>query len=259
MSLAYAFDKNILYVRIFDGERYVFPMPFMMSEDADLKDACVKLSAYTRRELIPLIITDIPREELGFICGIFPHVDASCYEDDEDTFFINVNNECDLLSEVPSFTEGDVSLGPITEADTALYASLCGDASLNKYWGYDVREDNPEADSDYYIYVADREFNDGVAITLAVRYRNQFAGEAVIYDFDYLGSAAIAVRILPDYHGRGIGSRAVSSLIKLAKEIGLSSLRTEIINENIASIKMTSKHMNVESVGKSKTKFTLCL
>ena len=259
MSLAYTYLDDVLYVRIYDGERYVFPLPFLLSDSGDLKTACIKLSVYTRRELIPLIITDVPREELSLITEIFPHVDAACYEDDDDSFFIVVKNECDLLEDMPCFTLGDVTLDAITENDVEHYADLCRDAALNKYWGYDVSTDNPSGASDYYFSVAKREFYDGVAVTLAIRYLGEFVGEAVIYDFDYLGSAEIAVRILPGFHGKGVGSLATETLIKLAGKIGLSSLRAEIINENSASIKMTSKFMNLKSVGDCKTTFTLDL
>lgn len=257
MSLGYSYLSDVLYIRIYDGERYVFPLPFMMSDEADARESCINLSAYTRRELIPLIITDIPRDELEFICDVFPHIDAACYADDDDSFFVNVKNECDLLSDVPSVSVGDVTLDAITDNDGEAYASLCSDDSLNKYWGYDVREDNPDGNSDYYLSVVNREFADGIAITLAIRYLGEFAGEAVIYDFDYLGSAEIAVRVLPSFHGKGVGSLAVSALLKLAKEIGLSSLRAEILNENVASIKMTSKFMKLEKIEKGKAKFTL--
>lgn len=259
MSQAYCYLDDILYIRIFDGERYVFPLPFMLSDDADMTEACMNLSVYSRREMIPLIITDIPRDDLDFLSGIFPHFDASCYGDDDDSFFIKVNNECDLLDDIPIVSIGNVTLDAITNADTEAYAALCSDASLNRFWGYDVREDNPDGAADYYLRVAKREFYDGVAITFAIRHLGEFAGEAVIYDFDYLGSAQIAVRVLPTFGGRGIGSLATEALIKVAKDIGLSSLRAEIMNENEASIKMTSKFMDLEKVEKGKTKFTLLL
>ena len=101
MSVAYAYCDAVLYVRIFDGERYVFPLPFMLTEDADLTAACKNLSIYARRELIPLIISDVPREELDVLTGLFRYLDASCYGDDEDTFFVKVNNECDECDVMP--------------------------------------------------------------------------------------------------------------------------------------------------------------
>ena len=259
MSVAYAYSDSVLYVRIFDGERYVFPLPFMLTEDADLTDACRNLSLYTRRELIPLIISDVPREELEVLTELFRYLDASCYTDDEDTFFVKVNNECDECDELPTLELDGIIFDALTEADDASYAELCRDRELNKFWGYDVNEDEPDAEPSYYRSVALREFADGVAMTFAVRFEGELAGEATIYDFDYFGSAAIAVRVLPAFHGKGIGSRSVRGLIEIAGGIGLRELRTEIMNDNTSSIKMTSKYMNLDSVGESKTKFTLQL
>lgn len=258
-SAAYAYLDEVLYVRIYDGERYVFPLPFMLTDDADAKEACMNLAAYSRRELIPLIITDVPREEIEFLCSIFPHVDAYTYEDDDDTFYIKVNNECDMLDDVPSIEYDGIVLDALRDGDKEKYAELCRDRDLNKYWGYDADEDNPDGNADFYLDVANRELQDGVAIALAIRMGGEFVGEATVYDFDYIGSAAIAVRVLPAYHSKGIGSGAVKALIKLAKEIGLKSLRTEILEENESSIKMTSKCMEIVKRENGKVYFALSL
>ena len=258
-SVAFAYLDEVLYVRVYDGERYVFPLPFMLTDDANAKEACVNLAAYSRRELIPLIITDGPRDEIEFLCSIFPHVDAYTYEDDDDTFYIKVNNECDMLDDVPSIECDGIILDPLRDDDKEKYAELCRDRDLNKYWGYDADEDNPDGDADFYLDVARRELQDGVAIALAIRIGGEFVGEATMYDFDYIGSAAIAVRVLPAYHSRGIGSGAVKALVKLAEEIGLKSLRTEIFEENKNSIKMTSKYMEIVKCENSKVYFALLL
>ena len=250
---------EVLYARIYDGERYLFPLPFMLTDDADAEAALINLAAYSVREMVPLIITDVPRDELDFVMSVFPHIYASAYEEDEDTFFIKVNNECDMLCEIPRIEEDGIILDGICEADKEKYAELCRDRALNKYWGYDVDADNPDGDVDFYLDTARREFEEGVALALAIREGGDFVGEATVYGFDCRGGACIALRVLPTCHSRGIGTRATRALISLAKEIGLSTLRAEILNENVASIKMTSKLMDLENTTKSKTYFTLSL
>ena len=259
MSLAFAYLDEVLFARIYDGERYVFPLPFMLSEEADAEEALLCLASYSRRELIPLIITDVPRDEIEFLCSVFPHIDAFTYEDDDDSFYIKVNNECDMLDTVPSIELEGITLDEICDADKDKYAELCRDRSLNRYWGYDVYADNPGADVSFYLNVARREIEDGVAIALAIREGGQFVGEATLYDFDYRGSASIAVRVLPDYHSKGVGSRATMALIELARNIGLTTVNAEILNENERSIKMTSKLMRIVTRTESKTLFTLSL
>ena len=257
MSVEFSYLDDVLYARVFDGEKYLFPLPFMLTENADAEGACVNLASYAVREMIPLIITDVPRDELDFLCSVFPHIDAFTYPDDDDCFFIKVNNECDMLSDVPTVELDGIVLDEIRDSDRERYAQLCGDRDLNKYWGYDVDVDNPDADLDFYIDVVRREFSDGVAITLAIRQNGIFAGEATIYGFDYRGTASIAVRVMKDCQSRGIGSGATKALISLARKIGLQSLNTEILNDNEASIRMTAKYMTLKSKTESKTYFTL--
>ena len=258
-SAAFFYLDRVLYARIFDGERYVFPLPFMLDGDCDAETACLNLAAYARRELVPLIISDVPRDEIEFLCGIFPHIDAFCYEDDDDSFFVKVNNECDMLEEIPTLEINGITLDMLRDEDKEVYAELCRDRNLNKYWGYDADVDNPDGDADFYLNVVEREINDGVALTLASRENGELVGEATIYDFDYRGGASIAVRVLPSYHSRGIGSRTLKALIELAREIGLTEIRTEVLIENENSIKMTSKHMNEIMRTESKVLFALSL
>ena len=258
-AVAFSYLDEILYARIYDGKRYLFPLPFMLTDEADLEAALINLAAYSVREMVPLIITDVPRDELDFVHSVFPYIDACAYEEDEDTFFVQVRSECDMLPDAPSIGCDGIVLDELMDADKEAYAELCRDRDLNKYWGYDVDADNPDGDADFYLDVARREMNEGIAVALALREGGEFVGEATVYGFDYRGGASIAVRVLPRCHSRGIGSRATRALILLAKEMELTTLRAEILNENEASIRMTSKLMVLDKVTESKTYFTLSL
>jgi RimJ/RimL family protein N-acetyltransferase len=164
-----------------------------------------------------------------------------------------------MLDDVPTLEMDGITLGELTDADRDRYAQLCRDRDLNKYWGYDADEDNPDGDTDFYLDTARREFNSGVALTLAVREGGEFVGEATVYGFDYRGTASIAVRVMRDCHGRGIGSRATRALIEVARQMGLSTLLAQILEENAASIKMTSKYMVLQKYSDGKAMFTLDL
>lgn len=260
MDLAFSYLDEVLYARIFDGEKYVFPLPFLLTDDADAKGACINLAEYSVKYMIPLIISDVPRSELDFLLSIFPHVDGFTYDDeDDDSFFIKVNNECDMLDSVPRYELDEITLDELCDSDKERYAELCRDRELNRYWGYDADVDNPEGDEDFYLDTARYEFDEGVAIALAVREGGELVGEATIYGFDYRGSASIAVRVMRDCQSRGIGTGATRALIKLAKEIGLSTITAEILTENKTSVKMFSKLMNLEKEENGKVYFTLKL
>ena len=79
---------------------------------------------------------------------------------------------------------------------------------------------------------------------MAIIYEGHFAGEASIFAFDYLGGAKVAIRLLPEFWGKGLGSDSLSLVVKLASEMNLEHISTAVKKENLASIAMTKKHMN---------------
>lgn len=233
---AFAYEAGCIFARINDGGEYYFVYPIPLCEGADGEEALTLLSAYVRREMLPFRLCDVPREELGLVTRLFPHISAAAYEEDEDSFFVRIKNECDLLAQAPTVTEGEITLSPLTDGDTAAYARLCRDGVVNEHWGYDYRNDKPNAEDGYFLSVARGELSSGVAITLAVRAGGCFVGEAVLYDFDFQGSAELGVRLLPEFWGRGLGKGAVLALVSLAKKIGLKALRASVKKENIRSL-----------------------
>lgn len=254
---AVAIDCGTLVIRIKEGEDYFFVYPIPLVENVDIRQVLINVSRYSRREMIPLRFTDMPREELAVLCDLFPYVNVRAYDDDEDMFFVRVCNECDKLQQLTDFSMGDITLSPLSSTDEEAYFSLCTDEEVNRFWGYDYREDKPDADSAYFMSVAEGEFLAGVAITLAVRYRGDFIGEAVLYDFDYLSSCEMGVRLLPAFFGRGLGSLAVETLISYAGEIGVKILRATVSEENLPSVALMNKFMIKTEEGGGKIKYRL--
>ena len=235
--------EDALAVRIFDGEKYLFISPIGLSDGWDIRGAIKGIAEYSVREMIPLVFTDVPRDSISVYSELFRFTDARVYDDDDDLFFVLVENECSALDETPEYSKGGITLRKIAEEDLGLYARLCRDRELNKYWGYDVSEDNLLDTDEFFLESARREFNTGSAITLGAYLEGEFIGEAVIYAFDYKGGASIALRILPEYHGQKLGQRVLSALISLSERIGLLALYGEAMVENLASIGMTSHFM----------------
>lgn len=250
-----------LLVRIFDDGRYSFVYPIEIGEETDTDSALIALSEYSVREMIPFCLTDTPREEIDRIRALFPHTEARAYDDDIDSFVVLIYSECDLIDGVPAIAGDGIVLDSITDLDTARYAELCRSEAVNRYWGYDFREDNADATDDYFLSVAMSELSRGVALSFAIRECDgtELIGEAVIYGFDFRGGASFAIRLLPDYQGRGLGSSALSALIGVAREIGLMRLGTEIMLENIPSIKMTEKQLERLPDRDGKARFSISL
>ncbi len=248
IEVAHTTSHGCLLVRIFDAGRYSFVYPIDIREDADIESTLTEIANYARRELIPLYFTDAPREELDRVGRVFPHIEARAYDEDEDSFVISIMSECDMLSDVPTFTHGDILLSQIDTSEIAEYARLCRDDEVNRYWGYDYKGDETDVTDEYFLRVTEAEFSAGVALALAVRERDgenkgKFLGEGVLFDFDYRGSAMVAIRLLPEYQGRGIGTRALEALIALAKDIGIKTLNSKVLLANTRSVKMTERKM----------------
>ena len=242
-EVALSFAGGCMLVRIYDEDRYLFIFPIALSDDAYVAVALDALAEYIRREMLTFVMSDVPRDGLELVSAMFPHVDAMAYEDDDDLFAVAVKNELDMVEEYPTVTVGDVTLSPLTDADTAAYTALCSDRELNKYWGYDDLADNPTADPEIFMLTAEREKRESIALSLAIRRGGSYLGEAVIYDFDFKEGAEIGIRILPEFHGGGLGLVALDGLIKYARELGLTTLRARVRAENTAAIRMTKKRM----------------
>ena len=251
-----------LLVRIFDEGKYSFVYPIELGDEADIDSALLALAEYTVRQMVPFYLTDTPREELSRLLRLFLHVDARAYDDDEDTFVALVYSECDMIDAPPCYSECGITLSEIEDGDGERYARLVRSPLVNRWWGYDYREDAPDADDGYFLDTVRGEFNSGIALSLAVREGGEsepLIGEAVIFDFDYRGGAMIAVRLLSEYQGRGIGKRAFRALISLAREIGLKSVRADVMPENIPSIKMCEACLERLSDSDGRARFYLGL
>ncbi len=246
VEIALSDVTGCLLTRIYDDGRYSFVYPIQVCEDANVSSALIAVSEYTRREMIPLFFTDAPRDELGRLGEIFPHIEARAYDEDEDGFVVSVLSECDMLEGIPNSSYARISLGELLPGDAVSYARLCRDEEVNRYWGYDYKEDAPYADAEYFVRVAEVEFRRGIALTLAVRLSEgdgSLIGEAVLFDFDYFGSAMLAIRLLSEYQGHGLGKEVLIASLNIARSIGLKRVRARVKRENIPSIRMAESAM----------------
>ena len=143
------YEKCIL-VRICDMGRYSFVYPILMSESADPIAAIEEIRAYAVREEIPLVLTDVPREDLGDILPMFRHTVVDAEDAQCESFRVRIESECSLLEEVPQIFGARVALVPVCEQDAPMMARLARDGETNKYWGYDYLSDVGDADDGYF-------------------------------------------------------------------------------------------------------------
>lgn len=245
VEFAIADYEGCALIRVFDMGKYIFLYPYEICEGADVFGAIKAIAEYAMREEIPLVFSDVPRERLSDF-AIFRHMDIDAEDNFGESFLVKIKTECMLIDEIPTVNWGRVTLNAITEDDVPLYAMLSKSADVNRYWGYNYADDVSSPTDEYFYECAHRDFNFGVSMSLAVRCEGNFCGEALVYAFDGMGGAEFAIRLLPQWQGKGIGRCTVAALMELGRRIGLVRLYSKIMKENEKSIAM------LDSVSKTK-------
>ena len=246
-------SSGCLLVRIFDGE-YSFIYPVAVCEEADERAASDEIRAYAVKEEIPLVFTDVPREELGRLLPIFRHATVDAADSKGESYTVSVQSELSAVGEVPRIEiSEDITLDAIEASDDVELARLCKDRETNAFWGYDYSLDASDPKDSYFREEAEREFAFGTSISFAIRYKGKFAGEAMIYRPDLLGGCDLAVRVLPELRRIGLAGAALSELIDYARKIGFVKMRAAVMTDNLPSVKMCEKYFDSFSERDEKT------
>lgn len=258
VEIGVSFFSGCVLVRIFDMGRYFFLFPAAITEDADILEAIFSIAEYAMREEISPVFCGVGPNELQLFSG-FRHMDIDADDAECATYSVRIKTECELLEEIPRIVGERVKLRELLREDIPLYARLCKDENVNKYWGYDYKEDVPNPDDDYFFENAASEFSRGVAFSMAVTLRERFVGEATLYAFDGMGGAEFSIRLLPEYHGQGVGGEAVSLIFEAARRIGLVRIAARVSDKNRASIAMLSHYAQPEPRGDGTVEFAFTL
>lgn len=238
-EIAVAVHCRHFLLRLFDGDGYWFLYPVPLSDGADTCDVLTDLAAYAMEQMVELRFFDVPEEELDVLREIFPHVDGAFMGDG--VFNVEIRNELSLLEDFPEITDGDLSLALITESFADEYFKLMSDPDVNLYYGYDYRSDLPEGGAEDLIRVALAEADASTALTYAVKMDGAFIGDAVLFYPDFRGGAEIAIRLFPSFQGKGIGSRTLKLLVRLASLMGFSKLYARVDGRNLRSLALMDK------------------
>ena len=241
VEYTFAVSAGCLCIKEFDLGRYCFHFPYELDGGSDISAALSAVVEYAILERVPIIFSGVERELLSvFFDAGYRHIDVDAISPECDAYRVRIKTECELISDVPEVSDGELSLSPLSDGDTKSYAALSRDTEINKFWGYDFSEDFPDATDAYFIETAREEFADCSAITLAVRLSGEFIGEAVLHLFDGKGGAEIGIRLLSEYQGKGYGRRALMLLLSLASKIGLVRLFGRVHRENLCSVALFS-------------------
>lgn len=245
VEVAFTSYAGCLLVRIFDMGRYLFVYPIPLSESADEDCAIDAVRLYAVKEELSLCFCDVPRDSLGTLLGHFRHASVDAEDCERASYKVSVSSEAALFDGDVHISSERISLSLISECDTAEYARLCRDETVNEYWGYYYLSDVGEVADSYFVDEAASEYNRGVSVTLGARLDGKFIGEATLHAFDLAGGCEIAFRLLPEYWGRGLGTELLLSSTELARGMGLCRVYARVMTENSRSDALLSRYMEL--------------
>ena len=255
-SIAAAFCDGCALIRVFDMGRYYFLPPEKILPHGNVKNAFDAVLEYAKREELPYVFHSVPRDMLSDLLDGVRHADIDAEGPFGENYCLKIKTECELTEEIFSTDDGDFEIRALENSDAPAYKELCTDKELNKYYGYQISDDHPDMPQEDYIALANAEFERGVALNLALVYERSIVGDAIFYAFDGKGGAELAIRILPNRHGKGLGSHFLALLLGYGRDIGLIRVTALVKRENLPSVRMCDKYMKKEEYDEGRVKFT---
>lgn len=232
--------KGLLLFRIFDGE-YLFPYPVEIDNGVEESDALRQISEYTLKEQIELTFTDVPNSEVEYLTSVFPK--TTVYKVDDECSAVRVHT---AFFEIPDdFSEsfGTVTLSKLVPGDIPNYNRLNNDRNVNKYWGFECKNEALDEKNSFYFDEVKREESEKIALTLAVREGDVLIGEVQFFEFDHALGAEMSIRLFSEFWGRGIGKNIVLWAKDFLKKQGVISIKARVKVHNTASIGLFSSFM----------------
>ncbi len=153
------------------------------------------------------------------------------------TLFYKLPKSLELKTDRLTVTE-------IKETDKELYAKLYLDGDLNKWWGYDYKEDlNGEQPTPEHFYSFQQKMKDtGEEYSFAVRLNGVMIGELVLHNFGYYGDLEMGFRFFADCQGKGYAVESASALKEYAYNIlGATTLKSRCYKQNAPSRKLIER------------------
>ncbi len=131
----------------------------------------------------------------------------------------------------------------ITPYDKPKYFELYTDEKLNKYWGYDYKEDlkDKPLTVDYFYDFMTSLKNNKEEYSLAIRNNGEFIGEAVFHNFSDLGQVEIGFRIFEKYQNKGFATETCLAMINYIKRFNPKKIIAKCYLENLPSKKVLLK------------------
>ena len=135
-----------------------------------------------------------------------------------------------------------LSIDEIQDTDKQKYFELYTDDEVNKYYGYDYKEDLVGIPTPDYFYEFQKKLKKTeFEFSFAVRKDGKMIGELVVYHFDYYASCEIGFRFFKEFWGKGYARESVTAFIKSLFNNGIKTIKCRVIKENCRSANLLVK------------------
>ncbi len=158
--------------------------------------------------------------------------------------FVKVKTLFDKITSPILIKADTLSITDILESDKERYCELYMNDELNKWWGYDYREDLGEElpSPDYFFAFQQKLKARQEEYALAVKKDGVMIGELVLHNFDYFGGVEIGFRFFYECQGKGYATISVTALMDYAiSELGAIKLKTRCFKENKPSYNLIKR------------------
>ncbi len=152
-------------------------------------------------------------------------------------YAVQVKTLFDRIPDGLILTTDRLTVSAIKEGDKTRYFQLYTDDELNKWWGYDYREDlDGEATPDWFYTFQNSLKTKKEEYSFAVRIDETMVGELVLHNFDYYGGVEMGFRFFKDCQGKGYATESALALKEFVKTVlKVKTLKSRCFKENIPS------------------------
>lgn len=163
----------------------------------------------------------------------------------------------DRISESVILKTERLTISKIEEADKERYASLYLDDELNKWWGYDYREDlgDNKPSPDYFFNFQNLLKEKKEEFSFAVKKDSELIGELVLHNFGEDDSVEMGFRFFKNCQGKGYALESASKLKEYVfNTLGAVKLRSRCYKENFPSANLI-KRLGLEKSSENDTHY----
>ncbi len=171
-------------------------------------------------------------------------------------YMFYVKNNLDLLNDIPTLKVNDViTLTKITEEDKEDYFDLYMDEDLNKFWGYDYKQDlhGKMADPDFFYDMVQDDFINKTWFSFAIKKEGKLIGEITLGELNNDNECEIGYRIKKSEQKHGFTYESLSVILEyLYRKVGLFAIKAKSYHKNLPSINLLKK-LGFEEISSDET------